>query len=91
MSVFDQMINRGHERVAFHHDPATGLRAIVAIHNTVLGNALGGTRRWYYETEEDALYDVLRLSHGRRKKRDHDEQTWAKGHRSRGSRHGPLR
>jgi leucine dehydrogenase len=64
MSVFDQMINRGHERVAFHHDPATGLRAIVAIHNTVLGNALGGTRRWYYETEEDALYDVLRLSQG---------------------------
>lgn len=64
MTVLDQMITRGHERVAFHHDPATGLRAIVAIHNTVLGNALGGTRRWYYETEEDAVYDVLRLSQG---------------------------
>ena len=64
MSVFDQIIKRGHERVAFHHDPATGLRAIVAIHNTKLGNALGGTRRWFYEAEEDALYDVLRLSQG---------------------------
>lgn len=64
MHVFDQIIERGHERVCFHHDPATGLKAIIAIHNTVLGNALGGTRRWYYETEDDALYDVLRLSQG---------------------------
>ena len=45
MPVFDQIIERGHERVCFHHDPRTGLKAIVAIHNTVLGNALGGTRR----------------------------------------------
>lgn len=64
MHVFEQIIERSHERVCFHHDPATGLKAIIAIHNTVLGNALGGTRRWYYETEEDALYDVLRLSQG---------------------------
>ena len=64
MPVFDQIIERGHERVCFHHDPRTGLKAIVAIHNTVLGNALGGTRRWFYETEDDALYDVLRLSQG---------------------------
>lgn len=64
MTVFDQMIDRGHERVCFHHDPETGLRAIIAVHSTALGNALGGTRRWYYATEADALYDVLRLSEG---------------------------
>jgi len=64
MPVFEQIIDRGHERVCFHHDPRTGLKAIIAIHNTTLGNALGGCRRWYYETEDDALYDVLRLSQG---------------------------
>lgn len=64
MHVFDNIISRGHERVCFHHDPATGLRAIISLHSTKLGNALGGTRRWYYETEDDALYDVLRLSQG---------------------------
>jgi leucine dehydrogenase len=64
MNTFEQMSERGHERVCFHHDPATGLRAIIAVHSTVLGNALGGTRRWYYATEADALYDVLRLSEG---------------------------
>jgi leucine dehydrogenase len=64
MHVFDQIISRNHERVCFHQDPATGLKAIIALHSTKLGNALGGTRRWYYQTENDALYDVLRLSQG---------------------------
>ncbi len=64
MHVFEQIVDRGHERVCFHQDPVTGLKAIVAIHNTVLGNGLGGTRRWYYQTENEALYDVLRLSQG---------------------------
>lgn len=64
MHLFNNIISRGHERIAFHHDPATGLRAMIALHSTKLGNALGGTRRWYYETEDDALYDVLRLSQG---------------------------
>lgn len=64
MNTFEQMIERGHERVCFHQDSDTGLRAIVAIHSTTLGNALGGTRRWHYATEADALYDVLRLSEG---------------------------
>ena len=41
MKTFEQMIDRGHERVCFHHDPETGLRAIVGIHSTKLGNALG--------------------------------------------------
>ena len=62
MNTFDQMIDRGHERVCFHHDPGSGLRAIIAVHSTRLGNALGGTRRWHYATEADALHDVLRLS-----------------------------
>jgi leucine dehydrogenase len=64
MNTFEQMIERGHERVCFHQDSGSGLRAIVAIHSTRLGNALGGTRRWHYATEADALYDVLRLSEG---------------------------
>jgi leucine dehydrogenase len=64
MNILEQMIERGHERVCFHQDPESGLRAIIAIHSTVLGNALGGTRRWHYATEADALYDVLRLSEG---------------------------
>ncbi len=64
MHVFGQMIDRGHERVCFHHDPQTGLRAIIAIHSTKLGPALGGTRRWHYATEEEAIFDVLRLSEG---------------------------
>ena len=63
-SIFEQLTERGHERLCFHHDEETGLKAIVAIHSTALGNALGGTRRWYYESEADAVYDVLRLSKG---------------------------
>jgi leucine dehydrogenase len=62
MSTFDQMIERGHERVGFHQDPATGLRAIIAVHSTKRGPGFGGIRRWHYATEADALYDVLRLS-----------------------------
>ena len=52
----------GHEQVAFCHDRATGLRAIIAIYSTALGPALGGTRFFPYESEETALQDVLRLS-----------------------------
>ncbi len=63
-SIFEQLADRGHERLCFHHDPESGLNAIIAIHSTALGNALGGTRRWYYESEADAIYDVLRLSKG---------------------------
>ena len=63
-SIFEQMVTRGHERLCFHHDKETGLRAIIAIHSTALGNALGGTRRWCYASEADAVYDVLRLSKG---------------------------
>lgn len=55
---------RGHEQVVFGHDEASGLRCIIAIHSTVLGPALGGTRMYPYTTEEEALVDVLRLSRG---------------------------
>jgi leucine dehydrogenase len=64
MNTFDQMTDRGHELVCFHQDPESGLRAIIAVHSTVLGPGFGGARRWCYATEADALYDVLRLSEG---------------------------
>ena len=64
MDLLKLMQTHGHELVEFHQDPGTGLKAIIAVHSTVLGNALGGTRRWAYATEADALYDVLRLSEG---------------------------
>ena len=63
-NVFDSISNSHHEQVVYCHDPETGLKAIIAIHNTVLGPALGGTRMWMYKTEAEALNDVLRLSRG---------------------------
>jgi leucine dehydrogenase len=53
-----------YEEVVFFHDPPSGLRAIVAIHSTALGPALGGTRFWPFSSEEEALRDVLRLARG---------------------------
>lgn len=63
-SVFAQINSMGHEQVVFCHDEATGLKAIIGIHNTTLGPALGGTRMWNYATEAEAVTDVLRLSRG---------------------------
>jgi leucine dehydrogenase len=63
-SVFEPMSALGHEQVVFCNDKESGLKAIIAIHNTVLGPALGGTRMWKYASEADALNDVLRLSRG---------------------------
>lgn len=60
--MFDLLNAFGHQKVVFCNDADTGLKAIVAIHNTTLGPALGGTRMWAYKTESDALKDVLRLS-----------------------------
>ncbi|WP_430790772.1 Leu/Phe/Val dehydrogenase [Virgibacillus flavescens] len=54
----------GHEQVVFCNDPASGLQAIIAIHNTTLGPALGGTRMRPYDSVDEALEDVLRLSKG---------------------------
>ena len=65
MSVFELISKHGdHEEILFCHDKNVGLKAIIAVHNTALGPALGGTRMWNYKTEEEALIDVLRLSKG---------------------------
>src|SRR5690606_33935417 len=61
MSIFDVC---GHEEVVFCHDPDSGLRAVIAIHSTALGPALGGTRFHPYATEEEAVADVLHLAEG---------------------------
>jgi leucine dehydrogenase len=62
--VLSRMVSMDHEQVLFCQDRATGLKAIIAVHNTVLGPALGGTRMWNYAKEKDAITDVLRLSRG---------------------------
>ena len=64
MNVLEQMADYGHEQLVFGRDERTGLKTIIAIHDTTLGPAVGGTRFWDYKTEDDALYDVLRLSKG---------------------------
>lgn len=64
MNIFEAMEQYGHEELIFWHDKTTGLKAIVAIHDTTLGPALGGLRMWPYDTEDDAITDVLRLSRG---------------------------
>src|SRR3989339_385383 len=62
VKIIKEMKERGHESIIFCQDRESGLKAIIAVHNTVLGPALGGTRMWNYENETLALEDVLRLS-----------------------------
>ncbi len=62
--LFQHIAERDHEQVVFCHDKHSGLRAIIGIHNTTLGPALGGCRMWTYASDFDALNDVLRLSRG---------------------------
>lgn len=62
--VLGQMGQYNHEQLLFCNDNETGLKAIIAVHNTTLGPALGGTRMWMYNNEMEALNDVLRLSRG---------------------------
>ena len=62
--VFGQLSFDNHEQIVFCNDKDTGLKAIISIHNTVLGPALGGTRMWNYTNEWEALNDALRLSRG---------------------------
>jgi len=64
MNLFETIDQTEHEQVVFCHNKDAGLKAIIAIHNTTLGPALGGLRMWNYESEEHALDDVLRLSRG---------------------------
>ena len=62
MKLIESMGQSGHEQLTVYSDLGVGLKAIIAIHDTTLGPACGGTRIWPYETEEAAIIDVLRLS-----------------------------
>ncbi len=64
MNLFDTIAEMGHEQVVVCHDKSCGYRGIIAIHDTTLGPALGGTRFWNYASDEEAITDVLRLSRG---------------------------
>ena len=64
MSVFTHQANQNHQQLHFFHDAPTGLKAIIAIHDTRLGPAAGGCRMYPYASEDAALCDVLRLSEG---------------------------
>ncbi len=64
MKIFDYMEKYDFEQLVFNYDKTSGLKALICIHNTVLGPALGGTRMWVYDKEEDAIEDVLRLARG---------------------------
>jgi leucine dehydrogenase len=64
VNAFEIMARYGHEQLVQCYDKATGLKALIGIHSTVLGPAMGGTRMWHYAEDEQALIDVLRLSRG---------------------------
>jgi leucine dehydrogenase len=64
MGVFTDLETYGHEQISYFFDKETGLKAIIGVHSTVLGPALGGCRMWNYADEQAALRDVLRLSKG---------------------------
>jgi leucine dehydrogenase len=64
MNLFETLSQTGHEQIVFCNGPESGYRGIIAIHSTALGPAVGGTRFWNYEREEEALVDALRLSRG---------------------------
>ncbi len=64
MEIFNYMEQYKYEQLVFCHDEASGLKAIICIHDTTLGPALGGTRMWNYTNENEAILDVLRLARG---------------------------
>lgn len=64
MDIFPVLQEHDHEQLLFCHEPSIGYRGLIAIHNTTLGPALGGTRYWTYDTEADAVIDALRLARG---------------------------
>ena len=64
MGIFERMCEKKHEQLVFWSEPDLGYRGIIAIHDTTLGPALGGTRFWNYESEEAAIIDALRLARG---------------------------
>ncbi|MGI9627684.1 MAG: Leu/Phe/Val dehydrogenase [Longimicrobiales bacterium] len=64
MQIFDRMSRHEHEQLVLWNEPKLGYRGIVAVHDTTLGPALGGTRFWNYGTDEEAIIDALRLARG---------------------------
>lgn len=64
MEIFKYLENHDYEQLLFCQDRTSGLKAIIAIHDTTLGPALGGIRMWEYETEDQAIEDALRLARG---------------------------
>ncbi len=64
MEFFETLADMGHEELLLASDPSCGYRGIIAVHSTRLGPALGGTRFWQYDSDEDAIIDALRLSRG---------------------------
>lgn len=64
MKIFETLEQYDYEQLVLCQDKESGLKAIIAIHDTTLGPALGGTRMWTYATEEDAIVDALRLAKG---------------------------
>src|SRR5215210_1493755 len=64
MNIFDTIASMGHEQLMLCQDSASGYRGIIAIHSTVLGPALGGTRFWRHASDEEAIVDALRLARG---------------------------
>ena len=64
MDIFRAMAENGHEQLIFNYDKTSGLRMIIALHDTTLGHGLGGMRNWRYQSEDEAIADALRLSRG---------------------------
>ena len=64
MQLFETIASMGHEQLTLCQDSASGYRGIIAVHSTVLGPALGGTRFWNYASDEEAIVDALRLARG---------------------------
>jgi leucine dehydrogenase len=64
VQLFDTIAGMGHEQIVLCHDPSANYRGIIAIHSTVLGPALGGTRFWSYASDDEAIVDALRLARG---------------------------
>lgn len=64
MKIFELLSERSHEQLVYWNEPEVGYRGIIAVHDTTMGPALGGTRFWNYDSERDAVIDALRLSRG---------------------------
>ena len=64
MDIFADIKSLGHEQLVLCHDPSCGYLGIIAIHDTTLGPALGGTRYWQYTSTDEAITDALRLARG---------------------------